>query len=124
MQLVAALGRPEPAALPLSQAVLDVLAILREGEVRHGVKLESLSLPGHGSGMIDGLPDAQSLLRIARPMHGAPGLQVLRLEVRAGYRSYPGLKAWMAALDGQPLSFRRVWLEDQHLQLVIDVVGA
>lgn len=121
---IRALGAAEPSPAPLETTVVDALAVLRGGDVRRGVRVETLSLPGRGSVIGDGPPDARTLASLAQALRGAPGLRVLRLEVRASYRSYAGLQSWLAELGSLPLRFQRVWLEDQRVQLGLELVGS
>ena len=118
-----ALGAAETATPPLVQTVIDALAMLRGGDVRQGVRVETLALPGRGGAAVENLPDAQTLASLAVPLRAAAGLRALRIDVRASYRSYRGLQAWLAALGSLPLRFRRVWLEEQRVQLVLELVG-
>jgi hypothetical protein len=120
---IQALGQAEPPPPPLARTLIDALAVLRSGDLQRGVRVETLSLPGRGGALGEGPPDAQALARLAQPLPGAPGLRAVRVDVRASYRSYAGLQAWLAELSSLPLSFRRVWLEEQRVQLVLELAG-
>lgn len=123
-RVLAELGSAEAQLPVLAQTVVDVLAQLREGDARHGVRVEALSLPGRTGALPEGPPDAQLLLSLAHRKPGVDGLRLLRVDVRAAYRTYSGLQAWLAALGSLPLSFRRVWLEDQRVQLLLELIGS
>lgn len=122
-QAIRDLGPDEPPAPPLIDTLIAALAILRAADVRQGVRVETLALPGRGNTLPDGPPDARALAAVSRPLPAAPGLRSLRIDVRASYRSYDGLKTWLAALGALPARLSRVWLEDQHVQLVLELVG-
>ena len=114
-------GTPPPALIDVVIATLDVL---RSGDLRRGVRLELLSVPGRNGGLAEGPADAQSLGALARPLTGVAGLRTLRIEVRASYRHYPGLKDWLADLSALPVALRRISLEDQRVLLMLELIGA
>ncbi len=110
-------------ARPLAASLADVLDLLQAGDARQGVRAGLLSLPGRMGGVIDGPPDAQDLRAMSRDVPGVPGLRSVRLDVRASYRSYAGLRAWCAALEALPLIVQHVVLEDTQVQLDLLVLG-
>jgi hypothetical protein len=120
---VDALGPPEAGALDLPDALAAVLDTLRGADARYGVRLATVALPGRGAPLRDGPADAQALASLAQPLASVAGLRQLRLEVRAAYRSYGGLKAWFAELETLPVSFQQVLLEDTQVQFSARVFG-
>jgi hypothetical protein len=122
-EAIGRLGPAEPALHSVALVLARVLDVLRQGDARFGVRLGVLSLPGRNGALSDGPPDAQALAMLAKPLRGLPGARIVRLDVRATYRSYSGLKEWMAELGVLPVSFQRVWLEEQQVQFSLHVMG-
>ena len=123
-QTLAGLESQGAAPPALIDAVIATLDVLRSGDVRHGVHLELLSVPGRNGSLAEGPADAQSLGMLARPLPGVAALRALRIEVRANYRHYPGLKDWLADLSALSLAIRRISLEDQRVLLTLELLGA
>lgn len=119
-----ALGAAEPAPEPLLPVLARLLDLLASGDARHGVRPGSLSVPGHRATLADGPADAEALDGLAHHLSGWTGVRSLRLDIRASYRSYEGLKAWFAELQELPLMFRRVLIEEDRLQLSLELLGA
>ena len=115
---------PSPAAVPeLPLALAQLLDLLRQGDARHGVRPGLVSLPGRQGSVIDGPPDAQDLLALSRAVPDLPALRSVRVDVRATWRSYAGLRAWCAALEAMPLVIRHVVVDEAQVQLELLVLG-
>ena len=118
-----AMGPADATASDLPTALARLVDALQRSDARYGVRLGMVALPGRSGGLPDGPADAQAIAALAQALPGALGLRRVRVDVRAGYRSYEGLKAWFGELEALPLSFQQVLLDQAQVQFSASVFG-
>jgi hypothetical protein len=118
-----AMGPADGAVSDLPTALARLVDALQRSDARYGVRLGMVTLPGRSGGLPDGPADAQAIAALAQALPGVPGLRRVRVDVRAGYHSYEGLKAWFGELEALPLSFQQVLLDQWQVQFSASILG-